>query len=386
MPFWCAAPIFSFAGKDTAMLRQSSQISRSLRGFTLVELLVVIAIIGILVALLLPAIQAAREAARRTQCVNQLRQMIVAMQNHVSAYKVFPSGGIEPWPEIEDYSKDGKPYGAKKQGLTWAYQILPFLEEGAVHGLTTRRAIEEAPVNMYFCPSRRPPTRNSVRTALGTNPWLMDYAALQPIRSRGQLGDTQFDMLLTGGRACIGAYGFWGVKTDANIFNPIRKTSLGNQYEGFWGVIVRSSYWVRYQSRGRNPTDIADLGYEGVVTPAKITDGTSKTAVIGEKRLRPSTYFATEWHDDRGWSDGWDPDGIRMTMCPPAQDGDAYFVAGVRRGERQEGFPLGSAHSGIFNVAYADASVRQLSYEIDLETLNRLGHRSDGDTINPDQL
>jgi prepilin-type N-terminal cleavage/methylation domain-containing protein len=87
-----------FLEKDTTMRRKGNYLSRLARGFTLVELLVVIAIIGILVALLLPAIQAAREAARRTQCVNQLRQMIVAMQNHVSALQIFPTGGIEPWP------------------------------------------------------------------------------------------------------------------------------------------------------------------------------------------------------------------------------------------------------------------------------------------------
>src|SRR5262245_53168416 len=106
------------------MLRNRNHLTWS-RGFTLVELLVVIAIIGILVALLLPAIQAAREAARRTQCVNQLRQMILAIENHVSAHEIYPTGGIEPWPLIEDYSQGGKPFGAKKQGLSWAFQILP---------------------------------------------------------------------------------------------------------------------------------------------------------------------------------------------------------------------------------------------------------------------
>ena len=73
------------------------------RGFTLVELLVVIAIIGILVALLLPAIQAAREAARRTQCKNQLKQIGLAIQNHVDSYRVFPTGGAGLHPDIENY-------------------------------------------------------------------------------------------------------------------------------------------------------------------------------------------------------------------------------------------------------------------------------------------
>ena len=73
------------------------------RGFTLVELLVVIAIIGILVALLLPAIQAAREAARRTHCKNQLKQIGLGIQNHANTFRVFPTGGAGPYPKIEDY-------------------------------------------------------------------------------------------------------------------------------------------------------------------------------------------------------------------------------------------------------------------------------------------
>jgi type II secretory pathway pseudopilin PulG len=343
---------------------------------------VVIAIIGILVALLLPAIQAARESARRTQCVNQLRQMIVAVHNCVSTHNVFPGGGIEPWPLIEDYAQGGKPFGPERQGLTWAFQILPFLEENAVHGLATTAQITSSPVNMYFCPSRRGPSRN----AAAPYAWLMDYASLTPTRSRGQLGDTQFDSLLTGGRACNQAYGFWGTKTYGNDFNPRTATQLGASYEPFWGVIIRSSYHVRATTGRAGKPVVQDLGYGGNVTMAKITDGTSKTAVLTEKRLRPATYLVNEYHDDRGWSDGWDPDTQRMTMCPPAPDGDEYYVAGLRRGDPQQGLAVGSAHSGIFNTAFADSSVRQLSYDIDLEAFNRLGHRGDGETVDFENL
>jgi hypothetical protein len=96
--------------------------------------------------------------------------------------------------------------------------------------------------------------------------------------------------------------------------------------------------------------------------------------------------LVNEYHDDRGWSDGWDPDTQRMTMCPPAPDGDEYYVAGLRRGDPQQGLAVGSAHSGIFNTAFADSSVRQLSYDIDLEAFNRLGHRGDGETVDFENL
>ena len=97
---------------------------RTLRGFTLVELLVVIAIIGILIALLLPAIQAAREAARRSQCKNNLKQMGLAAQNHLSTQKCFPSGG---WGFLWVGDPD-RGYGSNQPG-GWQYSILPFIDQ-----------------------------------------------------------------------------------------------------------------------------------------------------------------------------------------------------------------------------------------------------------------
>ena len=124
-------------------------------GFTLVELLVVIAIIGILVALLLPAIQAAREAARRTECKNRLKQIGLAVLNHVDTYKVFPTGGTRYNAVITTYAVNGKPFGPDKQGLGWAYQILPYLEEGSIKNLTTNDQLQKASIPLYLCPSRR---------------------------------------------------------------------------------------------------------------------------------------------------------------------------------------------------------------------------------------
>jgi prepilin-type N-terminal cleavage/methylation domain-containing protein len=348
---------------------------RATAGFTLVELLVVIAIIATLIGLLLPAVQSAREAARRTQCTNQVKQMMLAMHGIVSTYGYFPTGGLYPWPNIEDFLQGGKPFGPGKQGLSWAFQILPFMEETAVHNLTTTSQITNTPVSQYFCPSRRPPTRSTV-----SNAWLTDYAALNPIQSRSQLGDSTFNVLMSsvnpGSGACARTWGPWGTKDGSNsgLSAPLKTaTELGTTYTGFSGVLVRSSYSVEKNK----PTNVKLLGYDPPVKPAKITDGTSKTAVIAEKRLRPSTYFDNEWYDDRGWSDGWDPDAIRSTACWPQADGDEYRLPNGSVSDFA-GYVVGSAHRNGFSTGFADGSVRMLDYEIDLEVFNSLGHRADG--------
>jgi prepilin-type N-terminal cleavage/methylation domain-containing protein/prepilin-type processing-associated H-X9-DG protein len=342
--------------------------ARRRTGFTLVELLVVIAIIGILVALLLPAIQAAREAARRTQCTNHLKQIGLAVLNHESALQCFPTGGVAPWPKIENYSSGGRPFGPKKQGLSWAFQILPYLEEGAVHGLTTTLQLQNTPVSMYFCPSRRPPQYNPIDQA-----WLMDYAGLTTAAARGQTaGAVSFDDLLANGKGCSDFYGMWGtVSGFINDHQPRSADFLRTAFAGFNGVFIRSSYFVNNSSGA-----ISDLNYGPPTTVARIEDGTSNTAMATEKRIRIDRLEDRPPWDDRGWSDGWDFDNMKSGLCQPIADDS------IARPGATDNSSAGAAHPAGINVLYADGSVRSVGYDINLESWNSMVHRSDGAVLN----
>ncbi len=359
-------------------------------GFTLVELLVVIAIIGVLVALLLPAVQAAREAARRTQCSNQMRQMSLALQNHESAKKTFPSGGIDPWPRIEDYAAGGKSYAAPMQGLSWAFQILPYLEQNAVHNLVDTVELPRTMIGLYYCPSRRGPTQNPSTSAGLEGRWLMDYAALVGAPTRNQVGtpngplhharvrdEATYDRKLANGEICS-ANLLWGGElthlragTTATYGGFLNRTIYPTQ-----GVIVRSSFFVVDNSGASGNPVVHDLQLPKPTGFRQITDGSSNTAVLCEKRIAFDKYEGGTIDDDAGWSDGWDYDTLRLAYCRPTTDSGT-----VQGGGFAPFMTAGSAHSSIFYCAFADGSVHGINYDVDLESFNRLANKSDGEVV-----
>ncbi len=387
-----------FADRMT-IVRQRTRPAKSASSrfaFTLVELLVVIAIIGILVALLLPAIQAAREAARRTQCKNNLKNIGLSIQNFISTNKIFPTGGTQPNPDIGNYLRDtysqtnpfarqGPANGPLEQGLGWMYQILPYLEEGAVQNLVRTSQLTGVPISLYNCPSRRGITYLNGATFPVS---LVDYAATVAGPARSEIGDTEFNKYLNDPDPYpyfrSKQEGFWGcVDCGVNSARGVSalKTPYRNGQVDFPGVIQRGD-WVDH-APGVTPPGGAHIGFMVKMTFNKIADGTSKTLVVSEKWVHVTLYQGSGGQaDDRGWSDGWDFDALRSTLVPPRSDSTGETPSNDPT--EVANYFLGSAHPGGFNAVFADGSVRGLNYDIDLETLNRLGNRSDGETITQD--
>lgn len=360
------------------------------RGFTLVELLVVIAIIGVLVALLLPAVQAAREAGRRVSCINQLRQMGIALQNHVDSRGAFPTAGNNPNPRIENYTtgginSPGSPNGPNRLGLGWGYQLLPYLEQGAAHNVLTQTELQAITIPMYNCPSRRSAV---AANSSASGAILSDYASAQP--ATGQCGSNAYDPLK-----------LWPWDS-APVRSAQARLSYWGGSAGAWscveygGVIVRTPYRILTAATNTSPAQGERVpGFPRAIGPRRITDGLSNTLVIGEKFVRADLYEGGGVSDDRGWSDGYDPDSVRFTGIPPISDSDTgiCFNSNSQIAKNCEGdggtIPVmffGSAHVGGINVVYADASSHFLTFDIDYLVFNSLGTREGEEVISSEQL
>ena len=358
-------------------------------GFTLVELLVVIAIIGILVALLLPAIQAAREAARRTQCKNHLRQLALACLNFESSQKEFPAGGWGfKWMGDPDRGTGrGQPGG-------WVFQVCPFIEEADVFrigsGLSaadkkmelTKQTSHGIPV--FICPSRRQVTALSGFTPSGTvtdpTPYNVDTAPLLAKTDYAINGGHSSMSTLGGGPGalCLTVYPKWGPGAPA---------------PGNGCSFINTDATIATQFSGVS-TDHTGAKMK------QMTDGASKTILIGEKSLAPRFYEtgygdAPDWKHDDGDNNsmyqGYDWDTYRFpsgsfdnagkpqgTLPTRDSDCDGFYPVGSPCTQAMNGQRgMGSAHTGAVNVSFCDGSVQAIEYEIDPLVWNDYGGRKD---------
>jgi hypothetical protein len=360
----------------------------------LVELLVVIAIIGILVALLLPAIQAARESARRTQCQTHVKNIGLALLNHHDVRKVFPTGGaryLRPGFELQQNIENGKPLGPDRQGLGWGFQILPFLEETAAYQLTTSKDLQQVVVAVYVCPSRRLPKTGlsfTFDTVNGTVISYIDYAGAVPCTHTTWERTARYDPKLgvplepadvtsnvLGGRSFFGS-----------VANGMVQPTSNGVYDG---VIVRCPWrWT-----GTNAATGKQLGTKLSNVPlptkiAKILRGTSKTFMIAEKYVRSDQSDSSRYSDDRGWADGWDADTMRSACYLPINDGDPIGWQAMERyfGDQYVGsgaynglynvLHFGSPHTAGLNAVFADGAVRMIGYDVDVVVFNALSTRN----------
>lgn len=325
------------------------------KGFTLVELLVVIAIIGVLVALLLPAVQAAREAARRTQCINHLKNLTLGMVNHESTFGRLPASGWKGnWTADPDRGTGPKQPGA------WLLSILPFVEQQALAelgaGQTGAARFESlqrrdaTPIAVMNCPSRR-----------SGGP----YTAATTVLNGDGTGE-------------VATY------TQELVARGDYAISVGDErgYDSRCGGISPSDY--KTVPRGFPPAidTFSGITYCGnAVKLRQVTDGLSNTIALGERYIPVDVYENDMFWEADDWSMycGFQDDAVRSTFYngqnqthTPKPDTEPERNNNIAR----ELF--GSAHSSGCIFSMCDGSATLINYDIDPETFRQMGHRADG--------
>jgi len=303
------------------------------RAFTLVELLVVIAIIGVLVALLLPAVQAAREAARRATCQSHQRQLGLALHNFHDAHGVFPASG---WTMLGPGNPSGKSVG-------WRALVLPYLEQTALHSLYDfdvhwweGRNLVAAPqtVKVYQCPSV--PQRLSVLSAVAKPP--------RPAMTFPRpLAPTDFEALM-------------GVQA---TIDPQYATALANR-----SVMFRNS----------------------TTRMAEVTDGTSQTIVVVECAARPLVYRGRTARADlandqgQGWIDSEGPFSLDGANADGSLTGQGPSLTPRAMNATNENEPF-AFHPGGAHFLFADGHVQFIGEGVPLFVLAALCTRGAGEVV-----
>jgi prepilin-type N-terminal cleavage/methylation domain-containing protein len=305
-------------------------------GFTLVELLVVIAIIGVLVALLLPAVQAAREAARRMQCTNNLKQIGLAILNYESANKELPPGGL--------VQANGT------YGHSWWVRILPYCEQGNVYDKFDQK--------------------------MSSSGWL---GFTSPHANRDLLRDVQFPFMYCPSSSLPKLVLTDPAHSKSNIMSPT--------YAGVSGATDHTT------AKNKNPTGGADgrvsLGGAFIVHRGiplgEVTDGTTNTMMVAETSdfCIDNTGKRVDCRSDCGHgftmgpgNDGWERAFNMVTVIHRLGE-KSYMGLGVP-GNCGPNRPIQSVHTGGANIVCIDGSVHFVNESIEVQVQYNLANRDDG--------
>lgn len=326
------------------------------RGFTLIELLVVIAIIAILVALLLPAVQQAREAARRTQCKNNLKQLGLALHNYHDTHNVFPPGGVSQGDCGGGYTSTGRANSKVLNHSGWVL-LLPYIEQSNLYGQWNLSAA----------------TRNFT-TTYGTSPTTVDGAA-QAIM--GPTAAVLANAALT--KTKIDAF---RCPSQPSLDEFVADTPYSNAAAGVQGARTNYDmvYFANYKHGTCNSwsTDSSAtrraFGDNSKCAIRDITDGTSNTLLVGETKFQVFNGFGTPWAYR-----GWLQDGIDPTF----KINNSYYSASypdVRPALASWSYS-GSYHTGGAQFVMGDGAVRFVSENVDATTVVNLVTISNGGIV-----
>lgn len=358
-----------------------TSLSRGKRGFTLVELLVVIAIIGVLVALLLPAVQAAREAARRMSCGNNLKQIALACHNYQSTYKTLPWNWDPTWPDPAANTITN----ANNQAFSWLFAMLPFIEQQPLYDQTDKitpggnwapnnRVLRQTVIPAFICPSNNQPT-NRLEQSEG-------YACGNCMGGYGQAAGTDY----------VGNMGHhWGGWRDCNQL-PEFANPAGTRYFIRGGSTQLETPWVNGQWDVDQPRLQGLFQYRGTIRMDDALDGMSNTILAYEDMHwqgfnigagggsgRPPNLVRTALGDTAWMS----PLSAIGNMRNPINNRTAAWYGDHLSDPRCHGWS--SNHPGGAQAAKVDGSVRFYPQTMDHVVRYAISTRANGETFQEPQ-
>jgi prepilin-type N-terminal cleavage/methylation domain-containing protein len=312
------------------------------RGFTLVELLVVIAIIGVLVALLLPAVQAAREAARRSSCQNKMRQLAIALHNFHDARGKFPPGA-----ENAVYPKPRMSGATTFAGTSWIVYILPYIEQQPLYkryrfdlsySSTQNAAVGATIIPGLYCPSGPSPQQyTDPNSVVKGNPTTHYYGVMGP----------------------------------AGLTNPTTNKIGAITYSYTVGDATSNGAWSAHGILSHYRETTGSASTNRIVRVADVIDGTSATLMLAERSMHLPN---GQTNDYRTWIRG-NNGGSGACKCVTYPINSTFYNGSNNFNH----ISFGSDHPGGCHFALGDASVRFLAETVDLSLYKAMASMNGGE-------